>query len=259
MTKPFANLLDREVPVIGTWSQFRDPEPVDILARSGFDFTIVDTEHGCFGFEVAENLVRACDAGGLVPVVRVPANEGWMITKALDLGAAAVVVPKISSAAEAERAVAAAAYGPVGQRGACPCIRSGGHYVSDWPTFERTAAGAGIIALIETPEAIEEIEAIVAVAGLRALLAGPFDLSVAMGLHGDHGHPAVQDAFERVRAAAGRRGLPLIMPIFHPSQAACRQLMRDWLDKGVRLFTVGTDKLLFADHCQRYLGGLRSA
>ena len=259
MTRAFQTLLGQEPPVIGTWSQFRDPEPVDILARSGFDFTIVDTEHGCFCFETAENLVRACDACGLVPVVRVPANDGWMITKALDLGAAAVLVPKIASAEQAERAVAAARYGPAGGRGACPCIRSGGHYVEDWPAFEDAAGACGIIALIETPEAIERIDTIAAVEGLKALLAGPFDLSVAMGLRGDHTHPKIQDAFERVRKAAEAHGLPLIMPIFRPSLADCRALMRGWMDQGIHLFTVGTDKLLFADHCRRYVGGLRAS
>jgi 4-hydroxy-2-oxoheptanedioate aldolase len=259
MRQPFQRLLDREAPVIGTWSQFRDPEPVDILAHAGFDFTIIDTEHGCFGLETAETLVRACEAGELVPLVRVPANEGWMITKALDIGAAAVVVPRIATPEAAARAVAAARYGVEGGRGACPCIRAGGQFVEDWPAFEDEAATTGIIALIETPEAIERIEMIAAVEGLKALLAGPFDLAVAMGLRGDHSHPLVQDAFERVRQAAGAHDVPLIMPIFRPSLAGCRELMAGWMAKGVTLFTVGTDKLLFADHCRRYVRGLRTA
>jgi 4-hydroxy-2-oxoheptanedioate aldolase len=133
-------------PVLGTWSQFASAEVIDILGASGFDFTIVDTEDGRFGFETAEGPVRACDAAGLAPLVRVPAADAWMITKALDIGAAAVVVPRISSAAEAEHAVSTARYGPTGTRGACPCIRAGDHFVRDWPVFANDPQGPGVIA-----------------------------------------------------------------------------------------------------------------
>ncbi|HEX6142030.1 MAG TPA: aldolase/citrate lyase family protein [Geminicoccaceae bacterium] len=244
--------------MIGTWSQFASPEPVDILGAAGFDFTIVDTEHGCFGLETAENLVRAADAAGLVAIVRVPANEGHMITKALDIGAAAVLVPKIGSAEEAERATAATRFGPGGSRGACPCVRSGGHFIQDWRAFLQGPGGdAGIIALIETPSAIERIDEIASVQGLVALLAGPFDLAVAMGLEGETTHPEVTGALERVRRAAVAADLPLIMPIFKPAVDECRDLMAGWMRGGVSLFTVGTDKLLFADYCARYTAALR--
>jgi 4-hydroxy-2-oxoheptanedioate aldolase len=231
---------------------------IDILGASGFEFTIVDTEHGAFGFETAQGLVRACDAAGLVAIVRIPANQDHMITKALDMGAAAVLIPKISSADEAQRAVRASRYGPEGTRGACPCIRAGGHRVRDWRGFAKSAAAQGVIALIETPEGVEDIEAIVAVSGLLAVLAGPFDLSVTLGLDGDTTHPQVRKALVRVAQAASKNKVPLIMPIFQAGAADTRAELDGWLRSGVRLFTVGTDKLLFADHCQRYLETLRS-
>lgn len=255
--KPFSSLLQAAGPVIGTWSQFAHAEPIDILGASGFDFTIVDTEHGAFGLETADSLVRACDAAGLVPIVRVPANEGHLITKALDIGAAAVLIPKISSAPEAERAVGAARYGPEGTRGACPCIRAGGHRVRDWRRFAAASEAQGVIALIETPEGVDAIEAIAAVPGLRALLAGPFDLSVSLGLHGDTTHPQLRAALDRIVQAAAARRLPLIMPIFQADASDTREQMEHWMQRGVSLFTVGTDKLLFADQCARYLTTLR--
>jgi len=255
--KPFSSLLDKPGARIGTWSQFANPEAIDILGVSGFDFTIIDTEHGAFGLETAEGLVRACDAAGLVPIVRIPALEGHMITKALDIGAAAVLIPKISSAQETELAVRASQYAPEGTRGACPCIRAGGHLVRDWRGFAESARAQGVIALIETPEGVEDIESIVAVPGLLAVLAGPFDLSVTMGLHGDTLHPRVRDALERVAQAASKGKVPLVMPIFQADAADTRVQMEYWAQRGVRLFTVGTDKLLFADHCARYVRALR--
>ncbi len=256
--KPFSGLVNQQGAAIGTWSQFASPEVIDVLGASGFDFTIIDTEHGAFGLETAEGLVRACDAAGLVPVVRIPANEGHMITKALDIGAAAVLIPKISSAKEAEQAVRASQYAPHGTRGACPCIRAGGHRVHDWRGFAESARAQGVIGLIETPEGVEDIESIVAVPGLLAVLAGPFDLSVTMGLDGDTVHPRVQDALACVAQAAAKRKVPLVMPIFQSEVADTRVQMEYWANRGVRLFTVGTDKLLFADHCARYVRGLRS-
>jgi 4-hydroxy-2-oxoheptanedioate aldolase len=255
--KPFSTLLDAPGPLIGTWSQFGNPEIIDIIGSSGFAFTIIDTEHGYFGLETAENLVRACDAAGLVAIVRVPSNESHIITKALDIGAAAVLIPKVSSAGEAEQAVRAARYGRDGTRGACPCIRAGGHFVRDWPAFAADANTPRIIALIETPEAVANIDSILSVPGLLAVLAGPFDLSVSMGLEGDTVHPRVLDALHKVSAAASHHHIPLIMPIFQPDAADCRQRMIEWRRHGVRLFTVGTDKLLFADYCARYTATLR--
>jgi 4-hydroxy-2-oxoheptanedioate aldolase len=255
--KPFSSLVERSRVAIGTWSQIASAEVVDIVAASGFDFTIIDTEHGAFGLETAENLVRACDAAGIVPIVRVPANETWMITKALDIGAADVVVPKIASVADAERAVASSRYGPQGLRGACPCIRAGDHFVRDWRAFADAEDAPGVIPLIEMPEAVAAIDAIASIAGLRALICGPFDLSVSMGLDGDSAHPRVVEALERVAVAAMRAGVPLIMPIFHPDAADCARAIERWREHGVNVFTVGTDKLLLADYCSRYVAALR--
>jgi 4-hydroxy-2-oxoheptanedioate aldolase len=253
----FSGLLDKHDWVIGTWSQFANPEVIDILGSSGFRFTIVDAEHGHFGMETAENLVRACDAAGLVPMVRVPANETHLITKALDLGAVAVVVPKIASAEEAERAVRAARYGPQGTRGACPCIRAGGHLVGDWRAFAASENSPRIVALVETPEAIDAVRDIASVPGLLAILVGPFDLSVAMGLDGDTVHARVQAAIEGVIEAVASTNLQLVMPLFQPDVEGCRQQIDRWRRRGVRVFTIGTDKLLLADHCRRYVAALR--
>jgi 4-hydroxy-2-oxoheptanedioate aldolase len=256
--KPFSSLVDRAGVAIGTWSQIASAEVIDIVGASGFDFTIIDAEHGAFGLETAEQLVRACDAAGLVPIVRVPTNETWMITKALDIGAASVIVPKIASLADARAAVASSRYGPHGTRGACPCIRAGDHFVRDWKAFAHADALPGIIALIEMPEAVDAIDAIASLEGLRGLICGPFDLSVSMGFDGDATHPRVVEALERVVAAATRADVPIIMPIFHPDAADCARAIERWRARGVELFTVGTDKLLLADYCSRYVATLRA-
>lgn len=257
MKKRFADLVAGSGPRYGTWSQFASAEVVDVLAATGFDFTIIDTEHGFFGLETGENLIRACDAGGLVPLFRVPKNEGYMIMKALDAGAAGVVVPKIMNAAGAAAAVDAARYQPDGNRGACPCTRASDHLTLDWRGFAaRENRETGVIPLIETPEGVADFAQIVRVPGILAVLLGPFDLSVAMGHQGDFTHPEVMAALEGMVQEAGAAGVPVIMPVFSPAFDQAKAQIGRWQAMGVRLFTVGTDKLLLADYCRRYLAGL---
>lgn len=128
MNMSFVEMLRSGTPALGTWVQMRAPEMVDLIGGNGFDFAIVDCEHGAFGIETAEQLVRACDAARLAPVVRVSRLDRVEIMKALDAGAGAVLVPNVSSAEDAAAAVAATRYAPQGTRGACPCTRSVGHY-----------------------------------------------------------------------------------------------------------------------------------
>jgi 4-hydroxy-2-oxoheptanedioate aldolase len=200
---------------------------------------------------------RACDANGLAPVVRAPSNDPVFIGRALDAGASAVVVPGISTAAEAATAVAATRFAPDGIRGACPCVRAGGHYITDWRAYAGAQAQeTGIIALVETREGLDNIETITAVEGLLALMVGPFDLSVSLGHGGDYLHPKNQAAIDRMLAAAHANRLPVIAPVFNPDAAEAKRQQQHWMDKGVRLFVVGTDKILFASAFRRYARAL---
>lgn len=258
MRKRFTDLLAGEGPHFGTWSQFASAEVVDILAATGFTFTIIDTEHGFFGLETGENLIRAADAGGLVPLLRVPKNEGFMIMKALDAGAAGVVVPKIATTADIEAAVDAARYEPGSNRGACPCIRATDHLTLNWRNYAAKANHeTGIIPLIETPEGVANFAGIVRVKGILAVLLGPFDLSVAMGHQGNFTHPEVMGALGRMAGEAKDAGVPVIMPVFSPTLDQAKTHIDRWRGLGIRIFTVGTDKLLLAENCRRYLEGLR--
>jgi 4-hydroxy-2-oxoheptanedioate aldolase len=245
--------------VLGTWSQIAAPKVIDILGTCGFSFVIVDAQHTSFSMQTVENMARACAANGLVPIVRVADNLPHLILQACDLGAAAVVVPGISTRQAAEAAVRAARFGPGGLRSACPMVRSAGQFTADWrPYAERSDAETGVIALVETPEGVGNCDAIAAVPGIAAILAGPFDLAVAMGCGNDMRHSEVVNAMARLVEAARRGGVPLIMPIFAPAAEECRQVMEEWKRRGVMLFTVGGDKLFLADYVRRYVGEMRA-
>ncbi len=247
MIRNLKDLLASGETALGTWTQIAAPELVDIIGLNGFQFTIIDCEHGHFGMETAENLSRACDAVGIASAVRVPRNDPVLIMKALDAGIRHVVVPNLASADGARQAVLATRFGPSGLRGACPCCRSGGHFIRNWKDYVAAEEGrTGAIGLVETREGYEAIAEIVAVRELTALMFGPFDLSVSMGLEGDWRAPAVQRAVTDMISRALDAGHPVMMPVFSPDPEECRMLIADYRALGVRTFVIGSDKILIA-------------
>jgi 4-hydroxy-2-oxoheptanedioate aldolase len=255
--KTFADLLSKDGLIFGTWSQIPSPDLVEILGCSGFDFTIIDMEHTSIGFETAETLIRACNAVDMVPLVRLPRNERAEITRALDVGAAAVVLPGIASFADARAAIEATRFEPDGTRGSCPFVRSGGHFVRDWKAYsKRMDEETGAILLIEKRGVLSDLEVIAELPGLGCLLVGPFDLSVSLGYEGNYLHPEVQASVEHVASVGVKAGVPVMMPVFAPEIDRARMQLRHWVGRGVRLFAVGGDKALFSDYCTRYLAGL---
>jgi len=244
-------------PAIGTWTQIASEECVDMLGAAGFDFTVIDMEHGALSIETAERLIRAADANGIVPLVRIARAEPTLVGQALDAGAAAVVVPGVSSGAEARAMAAAARFAPEGTRGACPCVRAGGHFIRDWRGYVSVQREAtGVIVLVETEQGLHAIEEITAVDGLLGLMIGPFDLSVSLGEAGDIHAPRVQAGIERMLAAARSNRLPVIAPVFDPDEGEARRQRDHWMERGASHLVVGTDKIIFASATARYVRAL---
>ena len=240
-------LLAEPRVTLGTWNQIAAPEIVDLIGWNGFDYAIVDCEHGPFGIAEAERQGRACLAAGLAPAIRIARSDPIAITQALDAGLGHVVVPNVGSGAEAAAAVAATRFAPEGTRGACPCVRSAGHFTADWPTYAAAQTReTGIVALIESMTGVAAFNDILGTDGLGAVMFGPFDLSVSMGLDGDWRADAVQVAIEGMTAAAVARGCPVVMPLFSTDADECRQMLDAWQARGVRSFVIGSDKIILA-------------
>jgi len=241
------SLLASEHVSLGTWSQIAAPEMVDLIGLNGFEFTIIDCEHGHFGIDVAENLSRAADAAGIASLVRVPRNDPVDIMKALDAGIRHVVVPNLSSAEEAERAISATRFGPHGLRGACPCCRSGGHYIRNWKAYVADEeARVGVVGLVETRQGHENFAEICRNTDIAAFMFGAFDLSVSMGLEGNWRHDRVLSAVRDMVDRAVDAGHHVMMPVFAPEPEECRDLVEEWRGHGVGTFVIGSDKILVA-------------
>ncbi|MGD2157128.1 MAG: aldolase/citrate lyase family protein, partial [Anaerolineales bacterium] len=167
-------ILNEGGVAIGANTQIPSTALVEILGLVGFDFTMIDTEHGLFDLQFTGELIRAAQGAGLTPLVRVLNNNPGLILKALDLGAQGVVIPRISSQEDAIRAVEACKYSM--GRGACPLVRAADYGLWDWKTYQDWADGETmVILLIEDLEAAERIEEILEVQGVDAIFLGPFD------------------------------------------------------------------------------------
>jgi len=180
---------------VGAWLMSRDPFAAEMLASCGYDFVVVDQQHGLSGVADLPVLFAAITAGGSVPVTRVPANDFSHIGRALDLGALGIILPMVDTADEAAAAVSACRYAPAGERSYAPTRAKVAFGTADPGQLERVA----VIPQIETAEGLANAAAIAATPGVAAILVGPFDLALSMGLTAD---PAARPAEEAAQHAA---------------------------------------------------------
>lgn len=251
--------LDQAEFAYGTWSQFGSPEVLEILGYSGkFDFTIIDTEHGYYGLDTAENLVRAADASGIAPIVRVYANEPHLITKALDIGAQGVLVPQITTREEAERVVMSSRYFPRGNRGACPFVRSGKHLVTGWQEYaDKANEDVLVMVLVEGETGIANLEEIAGVEGLDAIMIGPMDLTVSLGIGGQLDHPRLKEYVASAIKLCEANGVRFFLPNFHQDIEKAAASVQEWRDIGCKYFTIGSDKMFLTNYMMQQHALLR--
>ncbi len=199
---------------IGCWIGLPSPEVAEIVAGAGFDFAIIDAEHGFIGIETAGRMLMALATSPTVPMLRIPeASEAW-VKRGLDAGAAAVMVPRVEDAATAARLAGYATYGPEGRRGE-------GTAVSRAARYGRNAAGyrsgwrsrGGLVLQIESPEGLAAAAEIAATPGVTQIFFGPADFSASLGTSFED--PRVAGAareIARIARAAGREAGSVIFP-----------------------------------------------
>ena len=223
-------------PLCGTFIATPHPVSAEVTARAGFDFVCIDCEHSQIGRGGIEDLVRACEVGGTAAMIRVPANTPEAVNAALDAGAVGVLVPRVSTAAQARAAVAATRYPPEGERGAGPGRAS--RYGTDIANYIASANARIVLAVqVETATAVENIEEIARVEGVDVVFIGPGDLAVSLGAFGPAGHEVLMVAMEKVVAsckAAGRT-----VGIFRPTVDD----LAAWRDRGCSFNIVASDTM----------------
>ena len=195
-------------PPLGTWIGSASPLVAEAVGHSGFEWGVLDMEHSPLELMNLVHLLQAVGTTKLVPVVRVPANDPVTVKRVLDLGATTLMVPFVQDAEQARLAVAATRYAPDGVRGLDANCRAARFGLA--PAHLRTANQTiGLIAELESVEALRELEAVADVDGIDALFVGPADLSASMGHVGQFTHPAVTDLMAQAVQRARRAGKPI--------------------------------------------------
>lgn len=219
-----------KVPIGTMVIGMRSPNIVRILKASGFDFFVVDCEHGSFSFETVENMMAVARGVGMPGLVRVPEIRREPVLKVLEAGASGLLVPQVRCREEVEKLVSFAKYAPQGMRGVSLTRPHTGYVGIRVGEYIKRANEETIILLqIECREAIENLEAMLGVPGVDGLIIGPNDLSQSLGVPGETGLPLVVESIERVIGVAGKYGIPVGI---HVSD---RDTLVAWLKKGMTI------------------------
>ena len=252
LTTTIREKLAAEIPVVGSWISLPDTTVAEIMARSGFDFLTVDMEHSAITMSEAQELIRVISLCGVCPFVRLTSNDGALTKRVLDAGAVGIIVPMVNTAEEAEAAVGAARYPPVGHR-SVGLARAQGYGPGFDAYFEDANADTLVIVQIEHATAVENVEQILSVAGIDAIMVGPYDLSASMGIPGQLDHPRVLDALSRVTTAARRHDVPAGFHVVWPSPEELVKRARE----GFALIAYSVDILLLGEGCRQGLAEIR--
>jgi 2-keto-3-deoxy-L-rhamnonate aldolase RhmA len=228
--------------MVGTMiSEIRNPNLAYMLAQCGFDFFIIDNEHGSYCPETISNMIAAARGAGVSTIVRIPEIRRETILKPLDCGAAGLLVPQVNTTNQVKEIMRHAKYPPLGNRGVA---LSRAHSL-----YARPKAGEYLVQANETtfiavqaenPEAIGNLESIATTPGVDAIFVGPSDLSVGLGIPGQVSHPDEVEAIDKVVAVCQRHG---ITPGIHMSNL---EMLKAWIEKGMRFVSFSSDVDLLA-------------
>lgn len=228
--------------VYGSWLATCSPIAAEIMAHAGHDFLMIDGEHSPVSYETVLAMAQAMSATPCTPLMRVSSNDPSKIKQALDVGIQGVIVPMVNSAEEARAAVAACRYPREGTRGFASSRAS--LWGATMQNYVRTAnEDTCVILQVEHPDAVENVDEILAVPGIDVAYVGVADLASFMGFTGQIGEldASVDAAIDRVVSAAGKAGVPLGIHCLSPEAAARR------IRQGFRFMAIGGDA--------RYIGG----
>ena len=197
--KSLKERLNNKEVTIGSWITLAHPAIAEIMAKAGFDWLTVDLEHSVITIREAEQLIRVIDLCGVVPLVRLSANDIVQIKRVMDAGAHGVIVPMVNSAEEARKAVKAVRYPPDGQRGVGLARAQG--YGSTFENYKNWVNRESIVIVqVEHIKAVEDLDAILTVEGVDGFIVGPYDLSGSLGIPGQFDNELMIEAMNKIQA-----------------------------------------------------------
>jgi 2-dehydro-3-deoxyglucarate aldolase len=244
--------LSRGEAALGGWVMIGHPSSAEIMAGEGFDWMGVDMEHTSTGIQELHVLALALKGTGCDLLVRLHSCDPVLAKLALDNGAAGIIVPSVSTPAQAAQAVAMAKYPPEGSRGASLCRATdfGRNFEAYFRNHNREVV---VVVMIEHRDALAHLDAILSTPGVDAAFIGPYDLSASMGLAGQLQHPKVLGAQQEILEACRKHG---VAPGLHVVPVDPAELQRR-LDQGFRFIACGLDTLFIQHGCRTMLSHLK--
>ena len=244
--------LQRGEVVLGLFTNCAYPAFIEICGHAGFDFAVIDLEHGPLDTLVAEDLCRAADCVGLAPVVRVGKNDPLQIQRALDIGSAGVQVPQIETKAEAEACVRSAKYSPLGSRGLSFYTRAGVYTAAGAQIAGKLNEESLVVIHIEGVRGVENLEEIVSVPHIDVIFLGPYDLSQSLGIPGQVRDSRVIDLMHQCINTIRKAGKTAGTFADNPETA------KQWIDAGIGYIALGVDVGIFLVACQGLVKAVRT-
>ncbi len=236
--------------VLGPFSKSSDPAFVEIMGHAGFDFVVLDLEHGPNTVLSLQDLVRAAVLSGLLPIVRVKEGSPSLIGEVLDVGAGGVQVPMVRCARDVEDVVRRARFAPLGMRGVCRFVRAASYSSTDRYEYFEKSNETLIVLQLEGTEAIGNLDEILAAQGADVVFIGPYDLSQSLGVPGDVDNPRVMEAMRGIVEKCLARNI--VVGTFVDTLESARR----WRGAGVRYICYSVDVGLFTEKCAEVVKSL---
>jgi len=230
---------------IGSWITIGDNAIAEIMSKAGFDWLAVDMEHSALSADQCQELVRVIDLCQIAPLVRVGANDPLLIKRAMDAGAHGVIVPMINFRQDAEMAVKAVKYPPQGSRGV-GLSRAQGYGTSFHEYKKWLEAESVVIAQIEHIDGVNNLDEIIEVEGIDALMVGPYDLSGSLRIPGNFEDRKMLQALGKIQKLVFKKGIPLGYHVVSSDP----KLVEKKIKEGYLFIAFGVDFLFLGDNCR---------
>ena len=242
--KTIRKKLQNDQVSIGTWQQIPHASISEILGQAGYDWVAVDMEHGSVGVDQLPDLFRAIELGGSLPLARIAESNPKDCKQALDAGAGGIIAPMIESAEQLTMVRNACCWPPIGTRGVgfSRANLFGKHIES----YKEEAKSPLLIAQIEHIDAVNNLDDILQVEGLDAIIVGPYDLSASMGITGEFDSPKFIEIMANIMSVCKEHNVPCGDHVVQPNQ----ELLNERIKQGYRFIAYGTDGVFLVNSAQ---------
>lgn len=244
--------LKRREITLGSWITLGDTSVAEIMAKAGFEWLVVDMEHSVITLDIAQQLIQVIEGCGAVPLVRVSENNATLIKRVMDAGAYGVIVPMVNTKKQAEAAVNAVKYPPVGTRGVGLARAQG--YGSNFEEYREWVSKESIVvAQIEHIDAVNNLESILSVKGIDGCIIGPYDLSASLGVPGKFEHRDVLAALKKVERTCAEKKISLGFHVIQPDYKVALERTAS----GYNFIAFSLDILFLGNSCREQMTKLR--